>query len=366
MKANGCGILVMPVFLVLAAASAQAAAIYQITDLGVLPGGSASSAAALSSNGWVAGTGDTADGSPQPFVGSAAGLAAVDVGSPYAFGLGVNASGTIVGWGFNEDNSTFFAFSSDGPIPTLGGATNTATAINDAGMIVGYSDTATGGEMAFAYSASGGIVPLGTLPGGTDSRAYGVNNSGAVVGRAIVGGAVHAFVLSGGTWTDIGASSGYESSEAVAISDAGQVAGTLDDGAGQTMAFLWTSSLTGSTLDLLDPSLTHGNSRAYGVNSSGFVVGSYRVVGSSDNAAFLYDGSLRDLNSLIAAPEWQLIEGAAINDLGQIVGTGHINGEQHAFLLDPTSSVPEPSCLWFAASGLLAVSGFRRLRKEMR
>jgi probable HAF family extracellular repeat protein len=52
-----------------------------------------------------------------------------------------------------------------------------------------------------------------------------------------------------------------------------------------------------------------------------------------------------DLNYAVANLNgWTLESAAAINDLGQIVGYGTIDGVEHAFLLDPGMvAVPEPS-----------------------
>jgi len=89
------------------------------------------------------------------------------------------------------------------------------------------------------------------------------------------------------------------------------------------------------------------NSVAYGINDAGQIVG----VSSnycSGGGAFLYEGgAMTDLNSFLPTSSgWELEAATAINDSGQIVGTGIINGQVHAFLLDTAnSSSPEPSTL---------------------
>jgi probable HAF family extracellular repeat protein len=345
-------------------ASLGAGTIYDITDLGTLPGGAASTAAGISSNGRVTGSGDTAGTFSQPFLWTPiVGLAAVNVNSTFAFGTGVNASGTVVGYQFSDSFSSFSAFTNDGSgpalIPTLGGADNAATAINDAGTVVGYSETSGGAEQAFSF-ASDTVTPLGTLPGGTTSRANAINGLGVIVGQADASdGSLHAVTSGGGAWSDLGVPSGYGSSVASAVSDAGYIAGTLYDGLGGSMGFLWMpSNPVMIPLGALTPG---GNSQARGVNSSGL------VVGVSDGVPFLYDGTvIRNLNSMLAtsSTDWLLTEATAINDLGQIAGTGYYNGLQHAFLLNPESSVPEPASLLLVCGGLLlAASSCRRSRK---
>src|SRR5262245_47152693 len=64
---------------------------------------------------------------------------------------------------------------------TLGGDSSEASAINNAGQVVGWSTNASGATRGFLY-AGGATTDLGTLPGGTDSFATGINDLGQVVG----------------------------------------------------------------------------------------------------------------------------------------------------------------------------------------
>jgi MYXO-CTERM domain-containing protein len=79
---------------------------------------------------------------------------------------------------------------------TLAGGKSFAYGINDSGQVVGWSDTASGYAHAFIAGANGvGMTDLGTL-GGSASYAWGINASGQVVGQSyIAGNAVqHAFI----------------------------------------------------------------------------------------------------------------------------------------------------------------------------
>ena len=65
-----------------------------------------------------------------------------------------------------------------------GDSYSTATAINGSGQVVGYSYIDEGYQHAFLYE-NGQMVDLGTLPASHSypySRAYGINDSGQVVG----------------------------------------------------------------------------------------------------------------------------------------------------------------------------------------
>ena len=340
--------------------SLRAGVIYDITDLGVLSGGMTTSAAGISSNGNVTGSGDSASAISQAFLWApAVGLEGIG-SSLFAFGAGVNASGTVVGYQFADDFSGYNAFLGDALgttlIPTLGGANNAATGINNAGTAVGYSDTATGDTKAFSYNA-GALTPLA---GAANTRANAINSSGAIAGQGDIDGLTHPILWSGGTWIDLGVPLGYQSGYAMAIADAGYVAGTLNDGIGGTVAFVWQPGGM-SPIGSLTPG---GNSQAYGVNSSGW------VVGASDGVAFVFEGGVMyDLNALLAGTtsSWQLSEADAINDLGQIAGTGYIDGQQHAFLLNPiSSSTPEPATVLLVWGALAMIAGRRRFHTEGR
>jgi len=336
---------------------------YSIVDLGVLSGGSTSTANAISSNGRVAGSSDNATAASVPFAWTAgSGVTAVSVvNSQFAFGNGINASGAVVGTEYNSDLGVFRAFQSNGGtasyIALLGaGTNNSALGINDSGVVAGYSETSAGGaEQAYSYSA-GTVTSLGTLSGGTTSRANAINNSGQIAGQSDSGSDsnLHPAVWTSGGWTDLGLAPGYQSGVASAISNAGGVAGTFSDGVGGSMAFLWTST-TGTTL--LGSLTAGGDSQAYGVNSAA------QVVGTADNVAFLYmNSTMYDLNSLLdpTVTGWQLTEALAINDSGQIVGSGLYDGQQRAFVLSlESSSVPEPLTWWMAAGGLLLIVGYK-------
>src|SRR5262249_46854641 len=60
---------------------------------------------------------------------------------------------------------------------------STATGINDAGQVVGYSSGAAG-TRAFLWTGRGRMEDLGTLPGGDFSRALAINDDNEIVGAS--------------------------------------------------------------------------------------------------------------------------------------------------------------------------------------
>ena len=84
-------------------------------------------------------------------------------------------------------------------------------------------------------------------------------------------------------------------------------------------------------------------STASAINNDGLVVGSSLTDDLQTRHAFLYeDGEIHDLNDLLEdGDDWLLVSANDINDDGQIIGTGVINGEEHAFLLEPITEGPD-------------------------
>jgi probable HAF family extracellular repeat protein len=82
--------------------------------------------------------------------------------------------------------------------------------------------------------------------------------------------------------------------------------------------------------------VSHTNSVALAINNVGKVVG-YSSTKSGTSRAVLWDNnSIKDLNNLIPPNSgWKLTYANDINDSGQIVGEGIINGRTRAFLLTP-------------------------------
>jgi probable HAF family extracellular repeat protein len=103
-------------------------------------------------------------------------------------------------------------------------------------------------------------------------------------------------------------------------------------------------------------------SYAQGINNSGQVVGYDQNNGA--DSAFLYSGGvMQDLHNLLAPgfTNWYISTANAINDSGQIVGTGGtVSGQTHAVLLTP---IPEPTTLLLLTIGAISLLTFIRRKR---
>jgi probable HAF family extracellular repeat protein len=100
-------------------------------------------------------------------------------------------------------------------------------------------------------------------------------------------------------------------------------------------------------------------SSAYSINNQGQIVGLACITGDTDDHAFIYqNGVMTDLNTLIPANSgWDLQVAQSINDIGQIVGYGTLNGVPvRGFRLDPTGNAGVTILLSELSSPNLALS----------
>jgi probable HAF family extracellular repeat protein len=148
--------------------------------------------------------------------------------------------------------------------------------------------------LAVAVDNAGGVqyfvTDLGTLGTGTRSYAYGVNNSGAVVGYAYADTSTsnpHAFLYANGTMTDISASWSTPNATARAINDSGRVVGYLSTS--PLHGFMYSGGTAGTMTDMstLPGELNGATSQAFAVTSTGIIAGS----GGLSGQGWVYDGT---------------------------------------------------------------------------
>ncbi|MGN6366966.1 MAG: DUF3466 family protein [Phycisphaerae bacterium] len=350
---------------------ASAAQSYSILDLGTYPGEFYSAATGINASGHV--TGWVIPAGPIQQLGfitkpgqTLGYFNYIGTFGPYSYQSvpsHINDSGVIVGAATIPPghNQAFILAPGDAALTDLGtftgGYESAAASINNAGQVVGWSDS-TSGARAFRISPGGRVGDpgsnLGVLPGGANSQASSINASGQVAGESQNSrGFPHAFRISAtgdlsDPAADLGTLGGLESA-ANAINDSGLVVGWANTASGATHAFR--TSPTGAITPDTDLGTLPGgtSSSALAINNLGQTVGESNISSSGPTDAFLINltGPMIDLNDLLpAGSPWHLYEATAINDSGVIVGDGKINGQDHAFVLIPT---PEPATLSFIA-----------------
>ncbi len=255
---------------------------------------------------------------------------------------GINDAGYVVGINMSLTDATHnhaFLWPGSGTMTDLGSMTADANdlsgayAINNGGHIVGSWNLKTDPNTphAFLRWSSGTVTQLGSL-GGNSSFAWDINDSNHVVGKAkTVGGQEHAFFWENGVMTDLGVLPGYTAgSQAIAINASGQIVGTSSDPNGVVRSFLYAN---GTMTDL--GTLPGGTSAIVGdINNRGLIVGTASDPNGQNRAVLWKNGTIYDLNSLInPASGWVLQSAQSINENGQIVGTGTLNGLPRGFLV---------------------------------
>lgn len=198
---------------------------------------------------------------------------------------------------------------------------------------VGFFPDATTGR-AIAFIAAGDRLSL--IPSTFDQSIWpaAVNERGDVVGHAHTSdGQTHAFLYRGRYFVNLGSVTG--GGAAAAINRHGQIVGHFRTADGQTRAALWYRD---RQYDL--GSLGGPYAAALDVNDRGQIVGS-AIDRGGQRRAFVQTrpDPMRDLNGLIDPDAgWLLIEAAAINNRGMIVGHGLRGSATRAYMLVPRNA----------------------------
>jgi probable HAF family extracellular repeat protein len=338
-----------------AAPAATSAQRYTITDLGSLYGCCTSDdesyAAGINNAGDVVGSSLTQRGEYHsvPFLYRNGRMSALTSAAGYA--TAINNAGHVTGYIQRLGNINQEAFLYDGKLHRLGGLPlhsrdgySVALAMNNAGVLVGESGGMTRDAPQGAMVYANGQMFSSNY---RDSRiAYGVNDSGAIVGIRATDTLTRAFLLDRLGFKDLGTLDGDPAgvSVALAINASGVAVGysTILSNSSQR-GFAYSNGvmrdlgvLAGP--DGVPPGLEY--SMAFAINTAGDIVGE-----SSGTGFLLRNGTMENLNDLIDHDEIgypRIHTATGINDRGQIVGNAYFGDRPglRAFRMTPVPATP--------------------------
>jgi probable HAF family extracellular repeat protein len=244
--------------------------------------------------------------------------------------------------------------------PLKGGHNSQAYWTNNKGQTAGLAengilDSTCSGSVPFQvlrfeaviWQPNGAIRELHPLQGDTVGFAFGMNEKGQVVGTSglcsntsippNVHGPHAVLWEADGSPLDLGSLGGTLPNVADAINDRGEVVGASQFTDGTIHPFRWTKRTGMQDLGIFPGAVVTLPPCCHTINNKGEVVG-FSIDGTTGNmrAVLWQNSGPIDLNTLIpAGSPWYLQAASSINDAGQIVGWGTINGNTHAFLAIP-------------------------------
>jgi hypothetical protein len=326
-------------------------------------------------------------------------IGVVHVGDTASQGFGVSRAGVAVGRSFQDNGTQAFTWTLQGglvELPNLAGRSYcVSNSANDNGIVVGTGATTSfgagrlpviwqngvvsqlplpaGETLGDANSVNASNVAAGSVDAGSNQRgviysggsatiitqtttngsffltAFGIDDSGRIVGQGIDPGNAARNVgivydIGQNMAFEVGALPGMNGALAFAVSNTGFVVGSSMLNQGSGLPFIWSDNV-GMVAIPLAAGTSEGSARA--VNSAGWVVGDDS---SAFSIPFLYDGTTTYRLADLIPPNsgWDLSMNTSssalgISEDGVIVGTGVHDGETHAYAMVPVAPTPTPT-----------------------
>jgi len=318
---------------------------FRVLVLPTLPGGATCFAEDINDSGQIAG-GSTTPGTSYPNAVAWIDGQVINItgeGVSGASATAVSSDGTVVG-GSDSLGLSAFRWKNGVLTPLMNpiACCSGATALNDAGLIIGHAslngpNTPNDGVMW----DNGTVIPLGTL-GGTLCHPYDINALQQIVGTSDQknNGEYLAFIWQNGTMVPLPGLGGTFDG-AHAISDQGIAVGFAAPGPFGRRAVKW---VNGKVIPL--SSLGGGLSSAQDINESGWIVGDAWTSPQAGTTAALWIGEqgLDLTRRSLLQPGDRLYDARGVNESGQIVGEG--------FFVDGSPGLPGGTFLGYMLTPL--------------
>jgi uncharacterized membrane protein len=178
-----------------------------LIDMGTL-GGAFAVAFGISNTNLATGNSQDASGVQTAFLWNGSSMIGVPIppGADSATGFGVSDNANVTGTAFFGSSFQAFLWKGSGTILLQGGLFSDGEAVNNDGVVVGFSDFGVDGFQATVWTSSGTRVNLGV--GDPSSEALAINNAGVIAGYSSIQSSSfagdHAYVWNQGIGTDLG------------------------------------------------------------------------------------------------------------------------------------------------------------------
>jgi hypothetical protein len=212
-----------------------------------------------------------------------------------------------------------------------------AIGVNSLGWVVGHTMDAKNRWAPFIKLGAGPVQNVEELAGVPDDKRYPahlkkINELGTAVGcRGASNRDCHAALRYDAitqTLTELTAP--FPTHGAADINDAGTITGAGWDMLGRQHALVWSPAGVAQEL----PGLGGSTNEATAINAAGDIAGTAADVAGFSHAVRWRGGAIEDLNAYVKGTGWRLEQADGINDRGEVVGEGTLNGVKRAFQLN--------------------------------
>jgi uncharacterized membrane protein len=199
-------------------------------------------------------------------------------------------------------------------------------------------------QLAYTWTAAGGIVALPNIPGRNFAVANDATNNGIVVGTSSTtsfGSGQLPVMWNNGVMTQLTVPAGYGVGQALSVNASGLIAGSVGSGIGQRAALF-----NGTTTSLITATAANGSymTVAYGINDAGLVAGTgIDPNNAAVNVGMVYDTVTGTMTTVGALDNANGALGFGLSNSGYVVGGSMFNqGDSMPFR-------------WSATEGMVAI-----------